>query len=320
MWMNAAMAAFVAAFALLLGEPPVGPKPTPALPPQVRRDEDPDVRALLAFIREACDPAAPKVGYMPDAATLWRNQHGEALRGIRFAPLAGQPWGVTAIQSRDNGPARIYLFVFDWHASGKVVVYGLTGGVRKAYLFTDPKQSALPVSRLNNTLVISGPARAPDPLVSVVVLETAEKLETADMTVPAADDGSLLLHARDAVIHGQTVRYEPEPHKNTVGYWTDARDWVSWDFEVGKPGTYRVEILQGCGKGSGGSKVDFAVAGEVLNVTVQDTGGFQNFVTRDIGRARFDKAGRYQLTVTPKRKPGLAVMDLRQVTLTPVKD
>jgi hypothetical protein len=317
--MNAVVAALVAALAVLLAEPPADSAPTRATP-QVRRADDPDVRALLGFVREVCDPGAPKVGYLPDAASLWLKRHGDALRGIRFAPLADQPWGVAAIQARDGAPPRIYLFVFDWHASGKVVVYGLTGGVHKAYLFTDPKQSALPVSRLNNTLVISGPAKAPDPLVSVVVLETADRLETADMKVRPADDGSLVLHARDAVIHGQTVRYEPEPHKNTVGYWTDARDWVSWSFDVTRPGTYRVEILQGCGKGSGGSKVDFAVAGEVLPVTVQDTGGFQNFVTREIGRARFEKPGRYVLTVTPKEKPGLAVMDLRQVTLTPVKE
>jgi hypothetical protein len=66
--------------------------------------------------------------------------------------------------------------------------------------------------------------------------------------------------------------------------------------------------------------VDFVLGGQMLPVTVQDTGGFQNFVTRDIGRTRFDKPGRYVLTVTPKEKPGVAVMDLRQVTLTPVKD
>jgi hypothetical protein len=92
---------------------------------------------------------------------------------------------------------------------------------------------------------------------------------------------------------------------------------VHWEFDVKAPGAYAVDILQGCGKGSGGSTVDFATAGQTLTVTVQDTGGFQNFVTRRIGRVTFDKPGRQTLTVKPTRKPGLAVMDLRQVTLTP---
>lgn len=130
-------------------------------------------------------------------------------------------------------------------------------------------------------------------------------------------------------IHGKTVRYEPQPHKNTIGFWTKVEDWVSWDFEVKTPGEYTVEILQGCGKGSGGSTVDFTLgeltskgefkpSDQSLPVTVEDTGGFQMFVAREIGKYTFAKPGKYILAVRPKTKPGVAVMDLRQVKLTPV--
>jgi hypothetical protein len=291
------------------------------MPPQVARGDDPDVRALLNLIWQAAGPGDNKVGSLPPAASGWLERHRPSLAHIQPAPIADQPWGIAAIRpGAGNDPALIYLYVFDWHVSGNVVVYGLTGGVRKAYLFADATHAALPVSRRDNSLVIAGPKNPPDRLVSVVVLESAEKLETVPTVTRPNDDGTIPLHARNAVIHGRTIRFEPEPHKNTVGYWTDARDWVSWDFEIEKPGQYRVEILQGCGKGSGESKVDFAVGQQVLPVTVQDTGGFQNFVSRDIGRMRFESTGRYTLTVTPKNKPGLAVMDLRQVTLTPVKE
>ena len=135
--------------------------------------------------------------------------------------------------------------------------------------------------------------------------------------IKQAADGTVLLHAKDVSVHGKTVRYEPAPHKNTVGYWSDAKDWVSWDFEITKPGKFSVEILQGCGTGSGGSEVEFSVGEQVLKITVKDTGGFQNFLARDIGTFTLDKAGRYTLAVKPKTKPGVAVMDLRQVTLKP---
>lgn len=134
-----------------------------------------------------------------------------------------------------------------------------------------------------------------------------------------AEDGEVLLHARDVAIHGTTVRYEPQPHKNTVGYWTKVEDWVSWDFALSRPGTFQVEILQGCGKGSGGAEVEFSVGRQTLKTTVKDTGGFQNFAPRDIGELQLEKPGRYTLSVKPKTKPGIAVMDLRQVKLTPVK-
>jgi len=73
------------------------------------------------------------------------------------------------------------------------------------------------------------------------------------------------------------------------------------------------------GNGSGGSEVEFSFGPHLLKMTVQDTGGFQNFVSRDIGMVELAE-GRHTLAVKPITKPGLAVMDLRQVTLEPVRE
>jgi arylsulfatase A len=137
--------------------------------------------------------------------------------------------------------------------------------------------------------------------------------------IQQADDGTILLHARNVTIHGKTVRYEPNPHKNTVGYWFKKEDWVSWDFDVTRPGKFDMLPLQGCGKGSGGAVVEFSIDGtQTLNMTVQDTGGFQNFLERNIGTVDLSK-GPHTLSVKPQTKPGAAVMDLRQVTLRPAE-
>jgi hypothetical protein len=130
-------------------------------------------------------------------------------------------------------------------------------------------------------------------------------------------DGSILLPGRDVVIHGRNVRYEPQPHKNTIGYWTLADDWVHWDFTVRQPGRYRLEILQGCGRGSGGAEVAFAVGDQTLNLAVEDTGHFQNFVRRTVGEFELP-AGHHTLNVKPLTKPGAAVMDLREARLLPI--
>jgi arylsulfatase A len=136
--------------------------------------------------------------------------------------------------------------------------------------------------------------------------------------VSALADGSVLLHARDAVVQGQNLRYEPQPHKDTLGFWTRVEDWARWDFELAAPGRFIVEALQGCGKGSGGAAVAFAVGDARLMMTVEDTGHFQNFVRREIGELRLP-AGRHSLSVRPQTRPGVAVMDLREVRLVRIE-
>jgi hypothetical protein len=134
---------------------------------------------------------------------------------------------------------------------------------------------------------------------------------------PQAKDGTITLHARTATVEGFQLRFEPLPHKNTLGFWTRVDDYASFEFTVEKPGTFTVEVLQGCGKGSGGAEVELAVGDRKLTFTVKDTGGFQNFEAREVGTLTIAKPGRHTLTVRPKTKPGPAVMDLRQVTLKP---
>lgn len=130
-----------------------------------------------------------------------------------------------------------------------------------------------------------------------------------------AGAGAIVLHARDARVHGSRLRYEPEPHKDTIGFWTDAADWVSWEFDVPKPGTFDVEILQGCGKGSGGAVIKVQIGETDLTLTVEETGHFQRFIPRRVGTVTISKAGRATLALRPETKPGPAVMDVRRVTL-----
>jgi arylsulfatase A-like enzyme len=136
---------------------------------------------------------------------------------------------------------------------------------------------------------------------------------------PQAKDGTIVMHSRTAEVHGTMLRYEPLPHKTTLGYWVNATDWASFEFTVTEPGTFAVEVLQGCGKGQGGSEVEVAVGNQAVKFTVEETGHFQNFKARDIGTVKIDKAGRHTLTIKPVKKAASAIMDVRQVTLKPVK-
>ena len=132
---------------------------------------------------------------------------------------------------------------------------------------------------------------------------------------PAA--GDIRLHAKDARVHAKNMRYEPQPNKNVLGFWTNPEDWADWEFEVAKAGKYEIEIQQGCGKGSGGAEVNVEIGGQTMKFIVQDTGHFQHMITRVIGEVEL-AAGKHTLAIKPQTKPGAAVMDIRRVVLRPV--
>jgi lysophospholipase L1-like esterase/pimeloyl-ACP methyl ester carboxylesterase len=135
--------------------------------------------------------------------------------------------------------------------------------------------------------------------------------------VAQSTEGAVLLHASNAVVHGTMLRYEPQTNKNCLGYWMKAEDWAEWSFEIKQPGEFVVEVWQGCGKGNGGSEVAVEVGGKRFDFVVDDTGHFQNFIPRRLGRIEL-AAGKQSLAVKPQRKQGAAVMDVRRVRLLPV--
>jgi arylsulfatase A-like enzyme len=143
----------------------------------------------------------------------------------------------------------------------------------------------------------------------------------APKTAPATASapGFLILHARDAVVEGKDLRYEPQPQKNTLGFWKNVADTASWTIDLPAGGQYAVEALVGCGTGSGGARVEISAGGDALTFQVPETGHFQNFVPHAIGTLKLP-AGKSTVKVTPKTKPGAAVMDLRQLTLTKVAE
>ncbi len=132
---------------------------------------------------------------------------------------------------------------------------------------------------------------------------------------PQAADGSITLSASSAEVHGVMLRYEPLPHKNTLGFWVRADDWAHWDFTVKTPGSFQVEGLIGCGKGSGGAEVDFVFGEQKLSYTVVETGGFQAFKPTPLGSVQLP-AGQHRVEIRVRSKKGPAVMDIRQLKLS----
>lgn len=135
---------------------------------------------------------------------------------------------------------------------------------------------------------------------------------------PQGADGSITLPGAGADVQGVMLRYEPLPHKATLGFWVRKEDTASWEFTVTKAGEFEIELTQGCGPGSGGSEVAVIVGDQTVLFTVEATKGFQDFVPRKIGKIKIAEAGRHVLKLEPRTKPGVAVMDVPRIVLRPV--
>mgnify|MGYP000207952118 CR=1 FL=1 len=93
---------------------------------------------------------------------------------------------------------------------------------------------------------------------------------------------------------------------------------VGSPFDVARAGSFEVEVWQGCGKGNGGSVVALDTKQGSCEFTVEETGHFQRFVPREVGKLTL-VAGENTLTVRPVKKAKAAVMDLRRVILERVE-
>jgi alpha-L-fucosidase len=117
-------------------------------------------------------PTAEGVIPQPSAERLggvgqWLQVNGEAIYGTQPGSVQGISWCRTTAR-----PGRLYLHVLDWPQGGTLRVPDIPGRVTGAYLLADPAHAPLRVTQAGGDATIRGPAAAPDPVASVVVLET----------------------------------------------------------------------------------------------------------------------------------------------------
>ena len=160
-------------------------------------------------------------------------------------------------------------------------------------------------------------------LASHIVLEFDSYPATLDETkaIGQAGDGTLTLRCSQGHTIGEKLRFEPQPHKNTIGYWAVTSDSVSWPIVISQPGPLNVGLLQGAGeKGGGTAKISLLSNDIVIDSCefgVEVTGHFQNFRWHHAGTLTAKEPGNYRLKIEAAKIDDVALMDVRQVHLSP---
>jgi alpha-L-fucosidase len=146
----------------------------------------------------------------------WMRANGAAVHGTQASPFPSLPWGRATRCALDGGRTRLYLHVFEWPASGRLVVPGLLNEPRGAVLLADSAARPLPLERQGDDLVLSLPRVAPDAIDTVVALDIVGKPDVTIAPVIAADEPIFL----DTL----TVRIASDRERVELRYTIDGSD------------------------------------------------------------------------------------------------
>ncbi len=97
----------------------------------------------------------------------WMQTNGEAIYETTASPFKAPKWG-----RYTQKPGILYAHVFDWPADGKLTVPLTSAKVKTARLLADRSQTALKIESTAAGSVINLPKEAPDPIASIIAIET----------------------------------------------------------------------------------------------------------------------------------------------------
>ncbi|MGC8667133.1 MAG: alpha-L-fucosidase [Chthonomonadales bacterium] len=250
----------------------------------------------------------------------WLKANGQAIYGTTQSPFRKLPFDGRCTRKGNI----LYLHVFTWPEGGltleglktKVLsARALKSGERLA--FTEEPNSS---GEGPSVLRIARPSEL-DPIATVVELRLAGPpvVDVAALgAVKPAADGSLVLKAADAAIHGQ-AQYEQGNGHDNIGFWTHPEDFVTWTVDAPTGGRYDVVLEWAAPEDNAGSRFNLGVeGGERLHGTVEATGTWTDFKKAKIGILSLPR-GRCTFSVRVEAMPRGAVMNLKSITLVPVR-
>jgi len=245
----------------------------------------------------------------------WLSTYGTTIYGTHGGPFKPGKWGASTYRGN-----KIYLHVFRMPKGGLelpvipariVSMKNLTGGTVKFMQKKDRNIISVPGKHLQSISTV----------LELTLDRNADGISLLDVpnTVQAERDGSIRCTADEAEIIGSTARAQsvcqgiPE-----IGFWTDIRDQVQWIVSVPKTGWYDVYAAISCDSNSAGSKFSLVVNKQSLLADVPTTKGWCDYTTVKVGRVELSKMSDEAITIIPTAKPGVAVMNLREIMLKPL--
>jgi alpha-L-fucosidase len=242
----------------------------------------------------------------------WMKLNGEAIYATTASPFKRLAWG-RCTKKLASGGATLYLHVFDWPSDSKLLVPGLKNKVEKAYLLAGRHQ-ALAAENSPEGVSLNLPGTAPDSVSSTIVLKVKGPLEIEQPVLAQQDDGSIVLLASEARLHGDQIKYESGRQRDNLGFWVNPAEWADWEFAITKPGRFEV-AAEVAAPETASLEVD--LKGQKAKASVPVTGDYGKFKWTDFGSVEISAAGRTTLSLHGVQD-GWHPVNVKSIRLKPI--
>jgi len=181
-------------------------------------------------------PTAEGVIPEPSAERLreigqWLGRNGEAIHGTTATPFPTDPaWGRVTTKGD-----RVFLLIKGW-PSEPITLCGIRNTVKAARVF-GRLDASVGIEQQGDTLNLTLPADAPEPIVSVVELKLDAVPDVEQLVIQMPGKAVNLPVHLGEMTGEMTVR-----QAGVVNGWTDTGNKMAWTFRAATPGTYDVAV------------------------------------------------------------------------------
>jgi len=212
----------------------------------------------------------------------------------------------------------LFLNIFTWPAEG-LVLKGLQTPVTSARA-VDGGQKLSVTKLADGSLQIERP-KTVDVISTAIELKLtgAPMVTEPEYAISPLATGNLPLNASDAKAEGDHVQVEGE----NVGFWTNEKDTISWKVTIPARNAdrYTARLRYALDPNSDGSSFVVEVDGKESDIkaSLTKTQSWYDYKTINLSGYLTLGEGTHIIRVKPTSKPGVAVMNLRSLVLSPFK-
>jgi alpha-L-fucosidase len=249
------------------------------------------------------------------AVGRWMMVNSGAIYGTTASPFPRRlPWGRVTQKIEPSGATTLFLHVWEWPADGRLLLPTLKASPRSARVLADDRKVQTAASA--EGLVVNLTGTAPDPDVSIVVLEFEAPVTITQAAFAAPEaDGAINLHPMDADLHGSyagNISLYGNGASAILTHWLDPEWRVEYQLKTPAAHTWRVSAKVAA---PAATKLTLRSGKTGVPVKLAPTGPGQTWRTVELGSIAL-AAGETSLELVPVKEHWKPI-ELKSVRLTP---